>query len=216
VQDSFGDVASATIVYTVNSVGPTVTIYKPTANQTFYANQPVSLFGKGSSPIVLAYPCEQLTWTLDRQPSWSQSGCSIAPQFNILGKAVFTLTVVDTATSLTGKAQVTVNFVSAPAGSPPIVTITSPLPGYLLPAARPTTLSGVVLDPAGGPVGYYWTVLDPATNKETFLSTSPSFTWTPGTLITTSENIEIRLYGMNDRFQEAFVKQINPVQQPPK
>jgi M6 family metalloprotease-like protein len=215
-RDRYGATSSKSIKYTATNVGPSPTILFPRPNATYYRNQPVQMLGFASSPVAFALGCDRLTWTIDRDPSFRQTGCFLAHPFNLVGKAVITLTASDSASPpLTGTTQVTVTFVDPDPNGPPIVTITAPEPDFAVETDTSIAVSGVITDPSGGAVTQRWTVYNKTTGQETDLSTALSFTWTPQSTVQFSTDVELRLYGTSSH-GTTMAAQPGRVLEPPK
>jgi M6 family metalloprotease-like protein len=201
-RDQYGSSSTKSVQYTVTNNGPWVRIDAPFAGHVLYRKQPVRLLGAAGTAAILGLPCDQLHWSSPSLTFWTRTECQVeanVPSFNLTGDVVFKLTARDEF-GVTASKTVKVAFVDPPAGSPPIVSITSPSPRELMESTHTYTISGVVSDPAGGPVSYRWAIYDNSTLQETVLpDTTPSFTWQPDSLITGNTKIEIRLYGKSDQ-----------------
>jgi M6 family metalloprotease-like protein len=193
-RDRFGATRKASIKYTVDNVLPSASIFTPMQNATYFRKIPVFLSGTGRTPVLFALPCDRLTWTIDRTPSWSASGCTVVQAFDFIGTATFTLTARDDYNQV-GTATASVNFADPSPTAPPFVMITSPVGGSLI-VSKSERFRGVVTDPSAGPVTYRWTVFDTRTLVETEIATVANFDWAPGMQLE-GRSIEIRLYGTN-------------------
>jgi hypothetical protein len=163
--------------------------------------------------VTFAFGCDALRWTINRDPSWSRVGCSVAGSFDFVGQAVVTLTVTNPRNHLTGIASVTVNLNEPPHNSPPLVTIVSPTPGTVQ-AFRYVFLNGDVRGVGGASVqSIYWGVWDG--QHETTIGTTPTMNWRPDTLIHFSGNVELRLHATDSHGLTSVARVTLFVSQPP-
>lgn len=191
--DTSGRSTSATVhVTTVNS-GPTAIISAPTTATRFFNSVPAVFHGRATDPEEGALPCSALTWTIDRVPSWSATGCDVAGVFNVLGAARVTLRATD-AQGATSSSSVDVLFDAPASTGTPTATIVSPPDGQLLSARGSTHLSGIGSGSLGS-VMLVWTVTEG--DVETFVGLGPEVDWTPATTSTSrcgTHNAVLTLY----------------------
>jgi serine protease len=150
VRNRRGESASRTITHEVSMGKLPVLISTPDEGSQAFRNQPVYLSGGALGSA----PCDSLTWTVDRVPGWSASGCEATATLDVVGEVVFTATA-KLSNGLKGSAQRRVRYEEVPVGMPTVTAMDIDPPEDL--QTMEFQLHGVAVSPAGA-LTYRWVV----------------------------------------------------------
>jgi hypothetical protein len=196
VANDDGVSAQAAITYHVTNPGPHVYIASPAPNATIASGTTALLSGSASTPTTFALPCTQLRWTVDKDASWSFTGCQTTQTFSYSGAVTFTLTATDDF-GAASSASVTVSFTAPPAE--PTVTILQPAGSASWVNYGHYPISGSVYYPDGNFGSIEWTAYNAATGVEASIGNVLNFTWQPETAFVGAWHGELRLNAYDTR-----------------
>jgi hypothetical protein len=122
-----GQKTSCSLSFEAYNAAPEGEITEPSSSLPLHRKLPFAMRGYGTDENEGTLPCGNLTWTIDRVPNWSASGCTAVDSFDLLGPAQLRLSLVD-AHGLTGTKVTSVVFEEPPPSALPVVMIIAPAP----------------------------------------------------------------------------------------
>lgn len=179
--DSEGALGQETISLTIENTAPSVTITRPTPNESVFAGSPVILRGTAfdTNEPGQDIACSSFVWnsSFAGDDDFPLTGCETEATFSTLGARTLNLTVTDPQ-GLATTETVTVFVVEPPSNLPPSVSVTSPQNGMDIGFFDVLNFNGTATDPEGNtPLSYEWIVN--FGEGDVVVGNSQSMTWTP-------------------------------------
>ena len=210
--DKVGASTSRSFTVIVRGATASVSLFQPTAGQTFYRNETIAMLASAqmSTSIGGDVPCSEIAWHLDRVPTWSSVGCNPTGAFDIVGGATLTAS----ARGATSSRAIT--FIERPVAAPPQGTIVSPAAntGNLM-TDRLFTLSGSAI--GTGALTYRWAYV-PDGRAEIQIGYGATLTFDPNATFGLSRGDsmlgEMRMYVTDASGQTSYVAQRVKIQAP--